>query len=98
MDQSTTPELPEYLAELIDEADDIFNVLCLVYNETSHDAFRAAVERLMERNYNSTLLDNSEMRAYERDLEKAEEEREDLRGELRTLCERMRALANECEP
>ena len=98
MDQSSVPELPEYLKEHMDTSEDIFNVLCLVYNERSHDAFRSAVELLMEKKYECVVLDTSEHRAYERDLERAEEERENVKGELRALCERLRFLANDCEP
>ncbi len=59
--------MKSHLAEQLDEASDIYNVLCLVYNERSHDTFRAAVERLMADKYRCVVLDNSDHRDLEYD-------------------------------
>lgn len=101
-------DLPEYLIKELSDAEDIFNVLCLVYNERSHDAFRAAVERIMENKFECTVLDNTEFAAYESDsrnaaeywqeLEKYRGDNDVLRDQCRSIAERLRFYANEIEP
>lgn len=85
MDQSTTPELPEYLIESMADAETYFNALGLLYNERSHDAFRAAVERFMEEKFECAVVDYSEYRMLETDAHDASVENDKLRDQVADL-------------
>jgi hypothetical protein len=77
-------DVPEYLADKLDDAQDIFNVLCLIYDDQSHDTFRAALERFLYEKFDCTILDTSEHNALMRDaydLSSTKDEADRLHGD-----------------
>ena len=87
-------EYPEHLKKQLDTAEDIYNVLCLVYNEATSAEFYAAVERLLREKYVSEVVDQDELKQLLSDSD----ERTRFKDELFSLTRKLHDLAYDFEP
>ena len=86
--------MPEHLAKQLETAEDIYNVLCLVYNEATSAEFYVAVERLLREQFVSEVIDQDELRKLQSDAD----ERSRFKDELFRLTQKLRDLAYDFEP
>lgn len=90
-------DYPEYLGAKLEEADDIFNTLCLIYNPASHDAFTAALMRFAFEKLEMVAVDKSEHEALTKEVEDSELWRDlyiKTNDRLYTLCDILNDLSH----